>query len=264
MSTAVVQRVPAMFIGHGTPMNALETNRYTEAWQQAARAAPMPKAILAISAHWYTRGVGVTAMDKPKTIHDFGGFPQALFDTQYPASGDPTLAKRVTELLKPLDVQLDHGWGLDHGTWSILTHMYPEANIPVVQLSIDGAQPPQFHYDVGKQLGALRDEGVLIVGSGNIVHNLQVMQRSDQAPAYDWAISFNGFVRTQIQKRNHAPLIQYESQGKAAQLSIPTPEHYLPALYILGLQQDDEPLSILTDGIELGSISMLSFAVGAQ
>jgi 4,5-DOPA dioxygenase extradiol len=255
--------MPVAFIGHGTPMNALENNRHTDAWRAFAASIPKPTAILVISAHWYTRGIGITAMDKPKTIHDFGGFPQALFDMQYPAPGDPVLARRVQELLKPLDAHLDQDWGLDHGAWSILVHLFPDANIPVVQLSIDGTQPPQFHYDVGKQLRALRDEGVLILGSGNVVHNLGMLKRSDQAPAYDWAVSCNDFVRKQIQNRNHAPLINYNSQGEAARLSIPTPEHYLPALYILGLQSDEDQASILTDGIDLSSISMLSFAVGA-
>jgi 4,5-DOPA dioxygenase extradiol len=255
--------MPAMFIGHGTPMNALETNRHTEAWRHAAHAAPAPKAILVVSAHWFTQGTGVTAMDKPKTIHDFGGFPQALFDMQYPAPGDSAVARRVKDLLKPLDVQLDQSWGLDHGAWSILVHMFPKANIPVVQLSIDGTQPLQFHYNLGKQLDALRDEGVLIVGSGNVVHNLGVMRRSDQAAPYDWAITFNDHVRTCLQKRNHASLVNFESFGEAARLSIPTLEHYLPMLYILGLQRSDDELSILTDGIDLSSISMLSFAIGA-
>jgi len=259
--TQTAARMPVAFIGHGTPMNALEHNRHTDAWRAFVASIPKPKAILVISAHWYTRGVGVTAMAKPKTIHDFGGFPQALFDMQYPAAGDPALAHRVQELLKPLEANLDHNWGLDHGTWSILVHMFPEADISVVQLSIDGTQPPQFHYDLGKQLGALRDEGVLILGSGNVVHNLRVMQRSDQAPAYTWAVNFNDFVRNQVQHRNHTSLIDYASQGEAAQLSIPTPEHYLPALYILGLQRDEDRFSILTDGIELSSISMLSFAL---
>jgi 4,5-DOPA dioxygenase extradiol len=256
-------RMAAAFIGHGTPMNALEHNRHTDAWRAFAASIPKPTAILAISAHWYTRGIGVTAMDKPKTIHDFGGFPQALFDTQYPAPGDPALAKHVIALLKPLDVHLDQQWGLDHGTWSILVHMFPEADIPVVQLSIDGTRPPQFHYDVGKQLSALRDEGVLILGSGNVVHNLGMLKRSDQAMPYAWAIRFNDQVREHLHSRNHAPLINYESFGEAARLSIPTPEHYLPLLYILGLQRTDEALTILTDGIDLSSISMLSFSIGA-
>jgi 4,5-DOPA dioxygenase extradiol len=254
--------MPAAFIGHGTPMNALESNLHTDSWRAFAASIPKPKAILVISAHWYTRGVGVTAMKTPKTIHDFGGFPQALFDMQYPAPGDPAVAQRVQELLKPV-ARLDQNWGLDHGTWSILIHMFPEADIPVLQLSIDGTQPAQYHYDIGKQLRPLRDEGVLILGSGNVVHNLGVMRRSDQAPAYDWAVSFNDFVRNQIQNRNHAPLIQYELQGEAARLSIPTSEHYLPALYILGLQRDEDQASILTDGIDLSSISMLSFAIRA-
>lgn len=262
MSANNTPRMPAMFIGHGTPMNALETNQHTVAWQRAARAAPTPKAILVISAHWYTRGVGVTAMDKPKTIHDFGGFPQALFDMQYPAPGDSAVARRVKDILAPLNVQLDQGWGLDHGTWSILVHMFPEANIPVVQLSIDGAQPPQFHYDLGKLLSVLRGEGVLILGSGNVVHNLGVMRRTDKAIAYDWANTFSDHVKACLQKRDHAPLINFESFGEAARSSVPTSEHYLPMLYILGLQRDEDKLSVFTDGIDLGSISMLSFAIG--
>jgi 4,5-DOPA dioxygenase extradiol len=255
--------MPAAFIGHGTPMNALERNRHTDAWRAFAASIPKPKAILTISAHWYTHGVGVTAMEKPKTIHDFGGFPQALFDIEYPAPGDPKLAHRVKELLAPLSVQLDRNWGLDHGTWSILVHMFPEANIPVLQLSIDGTQPPQFHYDLGKKLGALREAGVLILGSGDVVHNLGLMHRDEHAAAYDWATSFNDHVKDCLQKRDHAPLVNFESFGEAARLSIPTPEHYLPMLYILGLQRDADELSVLTDGIDLSSISMLSFAIGA-
>jgi 4,5-DOPA dioxygenase extradiol len=255
--------MPAMFIGHGTPMNALETNRHTEAWRDVAHAAPAPKAILVVSAHWFTQGTGVTAMDNPKTIHDFGGFPQALFDMQYPAPGEASVARRVKELLMPLNVQLDQSWGLDHGAWSILVHMFPKANIPVLQLSIDGTKPPQFHYDLGKQLNALRDEDVLIVGSGNVVHNLGVMRRTNNAAPYNWATTFNDHVRTSLQKRDHAALVNFESFGEAARLSIPTMEHYLPMLYILGLQRNDDELSILTDGIDLSSISMLSFSIDA-
>ncbi len=256
-------RMPAAFIGHGSPMNALETNRYSQAWQAFGRSIPKPTAVLAISAHWYTRGVRVTAMEKPKTIHDFGGFPQALFDMQYPAPGDRKLATRVKELLKPLDVQLDTQWGLDHGTWSVLVHMFPNADIPVLQLSIDGSQPAQFHYDIGKKLTALRDEGVLILGSGDVVHNLGLMQRSDQAPAYDWATQFNDHVNDCLARRDPQSLINYESFGEAARLSIPTAEHYLPLLYVLGAQRDDDALSILVDGIDLRSISMLSIGIGA-
>jgi len=255
-------RMPTAFIGHGTPMNALERNRHTDSWRGFGASVTKPKAILVISAHWYTRGVGVTAMEVPKTIHDFGGFPQALFDMQYPAPGDPRVALRVRELLAPLNVQLDQNWGLDHGTWSILVHMFPEAKIPVVQLSIDATQPPQFHYDLGKQLNLLREEGVLILGSGNAVHNLGVMRREQHAAAYEWASTFNNQVKVCLHNRDHAPLVNYTSFGEPARLSIPTPEHYLPMLYILGMQQSDDRLSILTDGIDLSSISMLSFAIG--
>ena len=258
------QRMPAAFIGHGTPMNALETNRYSETWQRFGRDLPTPKAILAISAHWFTRGIGVTAMERPKTIHDFGGFPQALFEMQYPAPGDPSLAQRVQSLLEPLAVHLDQGWGLDHGTWSILVHVYPKAQIPVVQLSIDGTQPAAFHYEIGRKLTALRDEGILILGSGNVVHNLRTMQRTETAAAYDWATAFNDSVRQCIEHRDHPPLIDYARFGQAAQLSIPTPEHYLPLLYVLGAQREDESASILIDGIDLASISMLSVVVGAN
>jgi 4,5-DOPA dioxygenase extradiol len=263
MNTTLTPRMPAAFIGHGTPMNALETNRYTEAWKNFGSSISRPSAILAISAHWYTRSIGVTAQEKPQTIHDFGGFPQALFDIQYPAPGDPKLALRIRDLLQPLPVQLDHAWGLDHGTWSILIHMFPQADIPVVQLSIDATQSPEFHYDLGKKLTVLRDAGVLVLGAGNIVHNLGLMQRSITARTHEWAQRFNDQVLDHVRRRDHRPLIEYESFGEAARLSVPTPEHYLPILYVLGAQRDDDAVSILVDGIDLGSISMLSFAIGA-
>jgi 4,5-DOPA dioxygenase extradiol len=256
------RRMPAVFFGHGSPMNALERNRYTEAWTAAGERFGKPKAILAISAHWYIRDTAVTAMPKPPTIHDFGGFPPALHAVQYPAPGDPALASRVRELLAPLAVQLDDEWGLDHGTWSVLVHAYPDADVPVVQLAIDGTQPPQFHYKLGRQLGALRDEGVMIVGSGNVVHNLRVIQWGAAAAPYPWATRFNDEVRACLSRREHGPLVGYEAQGDAARMAVPTPEHYLPLLYVIGAQRDDEALTILTDGIELGSISMLAFAVG--
>ena len=252
------QRMPVVFIGHGSPMNTLESNRYTEVWRRLGRALPRPRAILAVSAHWYTGGVGVTAMAEPRTIHDFGGFPQALFDVQYPAPGDPALAAWLRDLLQPLPVALDHDWGLDHGTWSVLAHLFPEANIPVLQLSIDATQPAQFHYDLAHKLALLRDAGVLILGSGNVVHNLGVLRGGPRAPAYHWAETFNQQVREHVVQRRHQPLIDYAGFGEAAQLSIPTPEHYLPLLYVLGLQRHDDVVSIPTDGIELGSISMLS------
>ena len=262
MSNASRTRMPVIFFGHGSPMNTLASNRYTEAWRKLGASVPTPKAILAISAHWVTRGTAVTAMAKPRTIHDFGGFPQALYDVQYPAPGDPALAARVRELLAPLEVQLDQAWGLDHGTWSVLAHAFPDAGIPVVQLSMDGTKPARFHYDLGKQLAPLRDEGVLIVGSGNVVHNLMLMRRGDGAAAYDWSKRFNEQVRAALVSGEHQVLIDFEHLGEDARLSVPTPEHYLPLLYIAALQAADEPIDFAVDGYEAGSLGMLSAAAG--
>jgi 4,5-DOPA dioxygenase extradiol len=254
-------RLPAVFFGHGSPMLAITKNPWTASWRTLADQIPRPRAILSVSAHWYTRGIGVTAMAQPKTIHDFGGFPQALFDMQYPAPGDPSLAERVRSLLAPREVHLDHEWGLDHGTWSVLVHAYPDADIPVVQLSIDGSQSAEYHYAIGRALAPLRDEGVLIIGSGDVVHNLRMMQRSN-ATAFDWALRFETKVRELIEARDHQPLINYESLGRDATLSIPTPDHYLPLLYVLGAQQDDDKVSFPTEGNDMASVSMLSVAVG--
>jgi 4,5-DOPA dioxygenase extradiol len=253
--------MPAAFFGHGSPMNALEDNVYTRAWAAAGRAFPRPQAILAISAHWYIRGTAVTAMPKPPTIHDFGGFPPALHAVQYPAAGDPALAARVHDLLAPLPVVLDQEWGLDHGTWSVLAHVYPQADIPVVQLAIDGTQPAQFHYDLGRRLAPLRDEGILLLASGNVVHNLGVIQWGANAPAFPWAKQFNDAARELVAKAEHGPLVDYLAMGEPARLSVPTPDHYLPLLYILGAQRAGDRCELITDGIELGSISMLSFAL---
>jgi 4,5-DOPA dioxygenase extradiol len=255
--------MPVVFFGHGSPMNALEHNRHTDAWAAAGRSIARPKAILAISAHWYIRGTAVTAMANPPTIHDFGGFPPALHAFQYPAPGDAALATRVHDLLAPLEVHRDQEWGLDHGTWSVLTHVYPDADVPIVQLAIDRTQPGAFHYDLGRRLAPLRDEGVLVIGSGNVVHNLGVIQWGSKPAPYPWAMQFNQAFRENLQRRSHEPLIDYLRLGESARMSIPTPDHYLPALYVLGAQRDDDALSILTDGIELGSISMLSFACGS-
>jgi 4,5-DOPA dioxygenase extradiol len=253
--------MPAVFFGHGSPMNTLQRNRYTEAWTGIGKSLPAPRAILAISAHWLTRGTAVTAMETPRTIHDFGGFPRALFEYQYPAAGDPQLAARVRSLLAPADVQLDQGWGLDHGTWSVLAHAFPGADVPVVQLSMDATQGPQYHYDLGKRLAPLRDEGVLIVGSGNVVHNLGIMDWRSADKAYDWATRFNQRVRGHLEKREHAALVDYEGMGEDARLSVPTSEHYLPLLYVLGLQDEKSILTIPVDGVEHGSISMLTVVV---
>jgi 4,5-DOPA dioxygenase extradiol len=254
--------MPAVFIGHGSPMNTLAHNEYTQAWSTLGRAVPRPTAILAISAHWYIRGTAVTAMQVPRTIHDFGGFPQALFDFQYPAPGSPALAQRVRELLAPLNVRADDGWGLDHGTWSVLAHVFAQADIPVVQLSMDATQPPAFHYELGKRLAPLRDEGVLMVGSGNVVHNLGLLNWKDGARAFDWAVRFNDTVRDRVLRSEHPPLVDYASLGDDARMSIPTPEHYLPLLYILGLHDEREPVAVAVDGIQNASISMLSVVVG--
>lgn len=257
-------RMPAVFFGHGSPMNTLEHNRYTDAWHQLGNALPLPKAILAVSAHWMTRGTAVTAMDRPRTIHDFGGFPQELFEFQYPASGSLPVATRVRELLAPVNVQLDQSWGLDHGTWSVLAHMFPNANVPVVQLSLDANQPPDYHYELGARLAPLRDDGVLIVGSGNVVHNLGRIQWAEDAKPYDWALHFNEIVRTHLATHEHGPLIDYLSLGDDARLCVPTTEHYLPLLYIIALQGDNETVSFPADGIEHGSIGMLTVLVDSR
>jgi 4,5-DOPA dioxygenase extradiol len=253
--------MPMVFYGHGSPMNALESNRHTKAWRALGATLPRPKAILAISAHWYVDGTAVTAMEQPPTIHDFFGFPQPLFDLEYPAPGDPALAARVRDLLAPIDTKLDTEWGLDHGTWSVLVHTYPDADIPIVQLAIDATKPPQWHYDLARRLAPLRDEGVLIIGSGDVVHNLRVIRWGDAAAPYDWATRFNDLARSQIASGAHAPLIGYEALGQDAKLSIPTPEHYLPLLYLLGAQDAQDSVRFATDGIELGSISMLTCVI---
>lgn len=259
----MTQRLPAFFLGHGNPMNALLSNGYTEAWSRIGQQVPTPKAILAISAHWYVPGTGVTVSTAPRTIHDFGGFPQALYQVRYPAPGDPELARRVQKLLAPVEVVLDETWGLDHGTWAVLCHVYPEANIPIVQLSIDETQPASFHYEVGRRLAPLREEGVLIVGSGNLVHNLHAFAWGRHTPdPYDWAVRFETAARQLMLARDHKELVQYEALGNDAMLSVPTPDHYLPLLYVLGTQQEREGIAFPVEGIDGGSVSMLSVQVG--
>lgn len=260
--SATPSRMPVAFFGHGSPMNAIQPNRYAEAWRAIGASVPQPRAILSVSAHWYTRGTGVTAMERPRTIHDFYGFPQPLYELQYPAPGDPALARRVRDLVAPVEAHLDERWGLDHGTWQVLLHAFPDADIPVVQLSIDATQAPSFHYDLGRRLAPLRDEGVLVIGSGNVVHNLALMQRSADAPPFDWAVRFNDRVRSLIAARDHAPLVDYEKLGEDARLSVPTPDHYLPLLYCLALQADGERVAFPVDGIDIGSVSMLSVVIG--
>jgi 4,5-DOPA dioxygenase extradiol len=256
-------RMPAIFFGHGNPMNALLHNRYTEAWAQIGAATPRPKAILSISAHWYVPGTGVTIATAPRTIHDFGGFPRELYHVQYPAPGDPMLAHRVQQLLAPFDVTLDSNWGLDHGTWSVLCHVYPQADIPVVQLSIDESRPASFHYEIGRRLAPLREESVLIAGSGNLVHNLHAFAwgRHEVEP-FDWAIRFEQQARAALLAGDHKPLIGYEGLGRDAHLSVPTPDHYLPMLYVIGAQQRGEPVQFPAEGVDGGSVSMLNVQIG--
>ena len=254
--------MPAVFIGHGSPMNAVERNPYTKAWRKLGAAIPKARAVVSISAHWYVSGTAVTAMTAPRTIHDFRGFPKELFDVRYPAPGDPALARRMRDLLSPIAVGLDESWGLDHGTWSVLAHLIPSADVPVVQLSLDATQRAGWHYELGKRLAPLREEGVLVLGSGNVVHNLGAVDWSPAAKPYDWAIEFDKRVRDCVLRSDHGPLLDYEESGRAGALSVPTPDHYLPLLYVLAQQREDESASIPVDGIELGSISMMSVVVG--
>ncbi|WP_413483355.1 4,5-DOPA dioxygenase extradiol [Morganella psychrotolerans] len=259
-----MKRLPALFVGHGSPMNVLETNRYTETWRQLGEQLPRPSAILVVSAHWYTQGSWLTSASHPRTIHDFRGFPQALQETEYPAPGSAALVERVKNLLNEENIGEDNGeWGLDHGSWGILVKMFPDADIPVVQLSIDGSKPAQWYYDTGRKLAALRDEGVLVLGSGNVVHNLREMDwQNAQAEPYPWAESFNTFVRDNLDSEivPH-PLINAldREDGKRAN---PSPEHFLPLLYILGMREGAEPVTVTVDGIESASLSMLSVQVG--
>jgi 4,5-DOPA dioxygenase extradiol len=259
----MAKTLPAIFFGHGNPMNALANNAYTAGWRQIGKQIPKPRAILSISAHWFVPGTGVTISTSPKTIHDFGGFPQELFQVQYPAPGDPDLARRVQSLLKPLPVSLDNSWGLDHGTWSVLRHVYPDADVPIVQLSIDEIQPAAFHFEVGRKLASLRGEGILIIGSGNLVHNLHTYAWGRHMPdPYDWAIRFKSEAKEMMVAGEYTPLIAYEHLGPEAQLSIPTPDHYLPLLYVLGSRQQGELITFPIEGVDGGSISMLSVQVG--
>ena len=254
--------MPSVFIGHGSPMNAIEHNAYAAGWREIADRCPRPRGILAVSAHWYTSGTAVTAEAEPRTIHDFGGFPPALYAVSYPAPGSPALARRVIECLAPRPVAAATDWGLDHGTWSVLVHMYPHADVPVIQLSIDATQPGAVHYALGRALGPLRDEGILIIGSGNIVHNLRLADWRPGAPAKSWASSFDDAVARAIAAGDHDSLLDPASYGEAGRLSVPTPEHYLPLLYVLGAQRAGESAELTLRDVALGSISMTTVAVG--
>jgi 4,5-DOPA dioxygenase extradiol len=255
--------MPSLFLGHGNPMNALLHNRYTEAWETIGARVPRPKAVLCISAHWYVSGAALTVNTAPRTIHDFGGFPRELYAVRYPAPGEPELARRIQKLLAPHKVDLDERWGLDHGAWSILCHMYPQADVPVVQLSIDEMRAAPYHYEIGKRLAPLREKGVLILGSGNLVHNLHAYAWGRHiAEPYDWAVSFEKRARELLMTGDHTLLLDYERLGRDAALSIPTPDHYLPLLYAIGASSAGEPITFPVEGVDGGSISMLAVQAG--
>jgi len=257
--------MPVVFIGHGSPMNGIETNAFSHHWKKLATKIPVPKAVLVVSAHWLTRGTHITAMDFPRTIHDFGGFPRELFDVQYQAPGDALLAADIRSLIKSTDAGLDHDWGLDHGTWTVVRHMYPEANIPVLQLSIDYSKGPRYHYELAKELYALRKKGVLILGSGNMVHNLGMVawdRLSEQSYGYDWALKINDQFKTAIIEGNDDALIEYEKFGKEALLAVPSPDHYLPLMYTLGLKGQKDEVSFFNDTAVGGSLTMTSVQFG--
>ena len=267
------QTMPAIFFGHGNPMNALQSNEWTEAWAAIGKSFPRPRAVLCVSAHWYLPATLVTAMAQPRTIHDFGGFPRELYEVQYGAPGSPELARRIQELLAPLPVELDQSWGLDHGTWSVLRHVYPSASVPVLQLSIDETKPPAFHFELGQRLASLRDEEVLLMGSGNLVHNLHTYAWGRHTPEpYDWAVRFeeqakqlmtsDADVGNSDSSGGFEALINYESLGRDALLAIPTPDHYLPLLYILGAKRPTDSITFPVQGIDGGSVSMLAVRVG--
>lgn len=263
------ERMPVLFIGHGSPMNAIEDNEFSRGWREAASALPRPKAILCISAHWETWGTLVTAMEQPRTIHDFGGFPRALFEAQYPAPGSKWLAEEAVNAVRSVEVGLDKDWGLDHGAWSVLKQMFPDADVPVAQLSLDYTKPAQYHYDLGKELAPLRKKGVLIVGSGNMVHNLRrVVLRGNSLSDFNtpfglgWAIEAGDLFKKLINENDHQPLIDYQALGNAVQLAVPTPEHYLPMLYALALKEEDESVAMFNDVPLAGSVTMTSLVIG--
>lgn len=253
-------KMPVVFIGHGSPMNAIEDNEFSQAWMEIGALLPKPEMILCVSAHWETNGTYVTAMANPQTIYDFYGFPDVLYRVSYPAPGSPAWADTVQETISQTEVRLNQDWGLDHGSWSVLRRLFPQADIPVLQLSLDRSKPADYHYRLGRELASLRAQGVLIVGSGNIVHNLHLVEWSDTA--FEWAEAFDRHVADLILKRDHAPLANYTTLGAVARLAIPTNEHYLPLLYTLALQDEEEEVQFFADKVTLGSISMRSLVIG--
>ncbi len=259
----MTSRMPAVFFGHGNPLNAIERNAWTEGWKRIGRSAGKPRGIVCVSAHWYLPGTAVTAMERPRTIHDFGGFPRELYAMDYPAPGDPALAQQVRHLLDPVEVRLDQEWGLDHGTWSVLCHVFPHADVPVVQLGIDETRPARWHYEMGQRLAPLREEEVLVIGSGNLIHNLHSYSWGRHpADPFDWAVRFEQKARRLMTSGDVQPLVDYESLGNDAKLAAPTPEHYLPLLYVLGAAEPEEAVSFPVEGIDGGSVSMLTVQVG--
>ena len=257
--------MPVLFIGHGSPMNGIEDNLFSQGWKSMAKEIPEPKAVLVVSAHWLTKGTGITAMDFPKTIHDFGGFPRELFDVQYTAPGSPALAKETASLIKSTEVVLDHDWGLDHGAWTVVRHMYPDANIPVLQLSIDFTKGPQYHFDLAKELYNLRKKGVLIIGSGNMVHNLRMVawdKMQEPEYGYDWALHANDLFKKLIAEGDHNALVNYEKLGREIMLAVPTPDHYFPLMYTLGLKTNKDRVSFFNDKAVGGSLTMTSVKFG--
>ncbi len=258
------KKMPILFLGHGSPMNAIEENEFVSGFRKLAKNLPKPNAILCVSAHWETKGTFVTAMQNPPTIHDFGGFPKELFAVQYPAPGSPQLANETKALITKTEVGLDHKWGLDHGAWSVIKHLYPNADIPVIQLSLDYSQTPQYHYELAQQLKSLREKGILIIGSGNMVHNLGKVEwrRLNENFGYDWAMEANEKMKKYILDQNHQELIDFRSQGKAFDLAIPTPEHYLPLLYTLAMQDKNEAVELFNDKAVAGSLTMTSVKIG--
>jgi 4,5-DOPA dioxygenase extradiol len=261
---SVTEKMPALFLGHGSPMNAIEENQFVKGFRDIAKTLPRPNAILCISAHWFTNGTKVTAMEMPRTIHDFGGFPKELFEVEYPANGSPELAKETKILLQPTLVELDEKWGLDHGAWSVIKHLFPNADIPVVQLSIDYTKPAQYHYELSEKLNALRNRGILIIGSGNIVHNLSLVdwknfEKDDHG--HDWAIEARYILNKLLMDGDFKSLINYDKISKAIDLAVPTPDHYLPLIYVLGLHQKRESLTLFNDKLVAGSLSMTSVKI---
>ncbi|QLH30939.1 MAG: 4,5-DOPA dioxygenase extradiol [Candidatus Parvibacillus calidus] len=260
----VTDRMPVIFFGHGSPMNAIEKNEFSETWKDLGRKIEKPTAILCISAHWETAGTYVTAMDQPRTIHDFGGFPKELYAIKYPAPGNPTLAEKIKSGIQSTNIGLDMSWGLDHGCWSVIKHLYPEADVPVLQMSIDYTKGPEYHFALAKELASLRRKGVMIVGSGNIVHNLSMVawdKMDISGYAYDWATEANNKMKSSILSGDYKPLLEYNKQGQAFRLAIPTPEHFIPLLYILALKESDENPFLFNDVAMMGSLTMTSVLI---